>query len=417
MLAEARSLVAGAHALVDGLDPDAIDGAEARELVETFAALERLAAAGRTLVTTRVDQTGAWIGDGTHRDLPSWLASVTGTTVGAARAATDIARQIRELPATTAALRAGALSPAQTQVIAAAATADPSEESRLIAHAATSGLKGLRTECDRVTAAAASAEEQRARAERVHRARALRHCRGTDGSGRLVVTGPLDRTAELMAALEPYEQDLFDEHRRAGDPEHPDAIAFDALMQLVADASDPTARKDTGRLRRRGSRPLGTVVVHVSLDAYLRGSVAPGEICEIRGAGPVPVSAAHRIAADAFIRAVVENGTDVLRVSHLGRSTPTHVLTAVETRSPTCVIEGCEVDRHLEIDHNVPVAALGPTDLANIDPVCGHHHDLKTRRDLRRLGPRGRQRLVTVAEYEVAMAADAERAPPEQLAG
>jgi 5-methylcytosine-specific restriction endonuclease McrA len=87
---------------------------------------------------------------------------------------------------------------------------------------------------------------------------------------------------------------------------------------------------------------------------------------------------------------------------HLGRSIPTTLRTAVETKHRTCMIAGCDVDRHLEIDHNIPYAQGGPTTLENLGPLCHHHHDHKTRRDLRRLGPPGRQRLVSREEYEQA---------------
>ncbi len=43
-----------------------------------------------------------------------------------------------------------------------------------------------------------------------------------------------------------------------------------------------------------------------------------------------------------------------------------------------CTILGCEVSRHLEIDHNIPVASGGLTELANLGrPSPHHHHDLK----------------------------------------
>ena len=153
------------------------------------------------------------------------------------------------------------------------------------------------------------------------------------------------------------------------------------------------------------------VVVHVSRDAYARGWTERGEICEIEGVGPVPVGVARRLAADCVLKAVVTDGIDVTRVAHVGRSIPTHLRTAIETRDRVCVIAGCEVDRHLEIDHNIPFALGGPTSLANLASLCHHHHDLKTRHDLRRVGPLGQQRLVTTEEFE-RLRHGAERDPP-----
>ena len=293
-------------------------GPDARIAVERFVTLEKCAAAGKLLALGRLDQTGAWVGDGSFRDLPSWLASIGGSTIGAARAASDTARRLRELPATAETLRSGTLSPAQADAVSGAAQADPSSELELLDCARTAGMKGLRTECDRVVAAATSHEEELERYERIRANRTLRHRKLADGSGCIDVRGPLDRTALIMAALEPFERTLFEEQRAGGRPEHPDATAFDALGRLCASS---TSAVGTGE-RTHGSRPLAMVVVHVSKAAYERGWTEPGERCEIQGAGPVPVAVAHRLASDSILRALVVDGTDVTRVSHPGRTIP-----------------------------------------------------------------------------------------------
>ena len=203
----------------------------------------------------------------------------------------------------------------------------------------------------------------------------------------------------MMAAIAPYERELFEEHRGAGRPEHPDATAFDALVRLCERHTvGAVAPKAT-----RGTTPLAMLVLHVSHAAYRRGHTVPGGICEIDGAGPVPVTVARRLASDAVIKSVVADGVDVQLVSHLGRTIPSHLRTAVEARDRTCVIAGCETARHLQIDHNVPHAIGGPTELANLARLCHHHHDQKTRRDLRRIGPLPNQRLVTPAEYDTCL--------------
>ena len=143
--------------------------------------------------------------------------------------------------------------------------------------------------------------------------------------------------------------------------------------------------------------------LHVSDTAFRRGHTISGEICEIEGAGPVPVGTARRLSSDAIVKALVVHGTDVTRVVARGRSIPAALATAIRTEQPTCSIEGCEVDRHLELDHNIPWAVGGETSRENVDPLCTHHHGLKTRRDLRRLGPPGRQRLVSIADYEAGL--------------
>src|SRR5439155_16359934 len=97
-----------------------------------------------------------------------------------------------------------------------------------------------------------------------------------------------------------------------------------------------------------------------------RGATEPGEVCEIVGSGPLPVSVAQRLLEDSFVKAVLVDGTDVLAVSRLGRTIPARLRTAVEELHPECDIEGCHMTRLLEIDHNLPVEQGGPTALGDL---------------------------------------------------
>ncbi len=81
------------------------------------------------------------------------------------------------------------------------------------------------------------------------------------------------------------------------------------------------------------------------------------------GVGPIPVSVAREWAEDSFLKAVLVDGTDVKAVSHMGRTIPARLRTALEARDPTCVVPGCDVRQGLEIDHVVPFASGGPTSL------------------------------------------------------
>ncbi len=282
MLTELRSIVECARSLVGRFDADRLSGPDARTAVEGFVGLEKLAAAGKLLAVGRLDQTGAWVGDGSFRDIEAWLVSISGTTVGSARGTSATARRLRSLPASSDALRAGDLSPTQADAISAAAHADPTAETSLLETAKTAGVRGLKSECDRVAAAAASRDSEIEQYERIRAARSLRHRRLADGSGSIEIRGPLDRTAQMMAALEPYERDLFEDNRKSDRPEHPDAVAFDAMVRLC----EQSVMARTGPERSTGSRPLAMVVVHMSKAAYERGWTEPGETCEVAGLGP-----------------------------------------------------------------------------------------------------------------------------------
>jgi hypothetical protein len=374
-----REVIARLRGLLDGLDPDCLSPAQAVQLVEDLVEVERLAAAGKTLAAGRAACTGAW-GEGTHRDFESWLAALSGTTWGAARATVETATRLRELPATAAALRAGELSGVQVGLVVDAASADPTAEAELLASAAVNGVKGLRADCARVKAAARSREEELAAHRRSVDARSVRHSRDCDGMGRIDVRGPLDQTARIMARLAPVEQSLFDQAREDGRRERSDALAFDALVQIMTTAPG-AAGTGTGRSGVE-------IVVHVDHEAFTRGWTEAGETCEIAGVGPIPVAVAQQLSCDAFLKALIVDGTDIRAVAHLGRTIPARLRTAIEARDRECVVTGCHSTR-LEIDHNIPVCEGGETSLENCQGICHHHHEHKHRYDARLVGVRG----------------------------
>ena len=199
--------------------------------------------------------------------------------------------------------------------------------------------------------------------------------------------GPLDETAAFMAALTPIEADLFAAARSSESREEPAALAFDAMVQMAGDSA-------AAALAANGNRAPATIVVRIDHTAFTRGGTEPGEVCEIVGVGPIPVFVAQRLCDDAFLKALITDGTDVMAISHLGRTIPARMRTALEELQLECVIAGCHVDRHLEIDHNEPVEHGGPTAIWNLNRFCHHHHDLKHRDNLRIVGDGTQKRFV-----------------------
>jgi Domain of unknown function (DUF222) len=381
MFEQVRQAIERLRRVVRELDPSCVDGGQARRLVEDFAAIERLAAAGKAIAMRRVEETRSWADSGSFRDAAAWLAATGGTSVGQARATVETAALLEEFPETEAALRGGELSEAQVNEVVSAARADPGAERLLLDSARHDGIRGLKDQCARVKAAACADDDARYRA--IHDARSLRHWRDVDGAGRIDVRGPADATARVMAALQPYERDLFRASRDAGSRERPDAVAFDALVALT----------DSHGVEREGE-PASSVVVRVDHAAFRRGHTEPGEVCEVAGVGPVPVSVARRLSDDAILKAVIVDGEDVRAVAHLGRTITSKLRTAVTEKYRECVVEGCHVNRHLEIDHNVPIAERGPTALWNLNRLCAHHHEYKHTHNLRLEGEGTRKRFV-----------------------
>jgi 5-methylcytosine-specific restriction endonuclease McrA len=91
---------------------------------------------------------------------------------------------------------------------------------------------------------------------------------------------------------------------------------------------------------------------------------------------------------------LIRDGDDITAVSSPRRTVSTKLRRALEARYPTCGVKACANDRFLEIDHIVPVAARGCTEIENLWRLCSHHHRLKTYAGWRVVGQNGDLDLV-----------------------
>ena len=363
-----RALHARLKEIVRDLEPEVLTGTTAAQLVEGFAAIENLAAAGKTLCAGRVAGSGAWKSSG-ERSAAHWIAKKTGTSVGAAVGSIETAARLAELPHTDQAVRAGRLSDAQAKEIASAAAASPQTETKLLQVAQKDSLHGLKDTCAKVKAAALPDHNERYAA--IHSRRRLRHWTDPDGAFRLDALLTPDNGAVLLAALEPVKERIFGDARKQGRREPFEVYTADALVEIAAHARDCDAAPE----------PKGpTALVHVIVDhaALTRGAVADGETCEIAGVGPVPVATAQALANDAFLSALVSDGIDIQSVSHMGRKVTARQRTALVARGRRCEVPGCDCTRGLQIDHTTEHHNGGPTKLDNLAWLCPHHHYLKT---------------------------------------
>lgn len=342
---------------VSALDPSTLSGDHALRLVDLFTEVERVAVAGRALAAARVQQTRAWYATGAS-SATAWMATRAGSTMGQASAVLQTAQRLESLPATRGALVAGRLSEAQAIEISAAAEADPEAEAGLLELSQRESFVALRERCRDVRAAAAGDEDA---SERIRRSRYVRHWLDRDGALRLDARLVPEDAAGFLAMVRARADALERDARRAGQREPSEAYAADALCALAGDGA---------------SRAV--VHVHVSQTALERGHTVAGETCRIEGVGPITVGAARRLAAAGRVNLIETNGIDVTRVAHAGRTIPAHLRTALEARDPTCVVPGCDRRRGLEIDHVVPFAQGGGTELANLARLCHWHHAQKT---------------------------------------
>ena len=367
-----RAVLEQLRAAVRELHPGGLTPDEARELVNAYAEVERLAAAGKAIAARVVERSGTWRTEG-HRTAAHWMADATGMPVGQAVGVLQTARRLEHLPRTMEAFKSGDLAETKVKEVAAAATVDRSAEKELLDVARTESVASLREKCQRVRAEA-SIDENEAY-ERIRRGRYLRHWTGIEGAFHLDARLTADDGARLMATIRPRQQRIAREARKAGRNESSEAHAADALVSLA---------RSNGSDSSRGPEAM----VHVRVDhaALVRGHRENGEVCEIPGIGPIPVSAARRLASDAILKVLVTDGCDIKAVAHAGRTIPARLRTALEARDPTCVVPGCDAREGLEIDHLVPVAEGGATTLANTGRLCHWHHYLKTHHGYRLKG-------------------------------
>jgi hypothetical protein len=349
-----------------GFEPALVSAAVAEGVMERAARIEHAAATVKALAAARMAETALWELGG-DKSPAHMLARRTGQTVSEAAQQLEAAKCLKDHPKTDASARKGKLSPKQTAAICDAAEADPRAEDDLLDLAERSSLGELRDEAARRKAAASDLEE---RHRQIHAQRHVRSWTGPDGAWRLAACGPPEAGARFMARLRPIIDDIFKKARTEDRREPTEAYGFDALMQLAeeAEAERPKARAGTTK-----------VLVRVDLESLVRGYPTDGEVCEIAGFGPVPVSVVQEILAqgDTFLAAVLTTGQRVTGVAHLGRRPTAAQVSGLQWLYPTCAVEGCSAPAR-QWDHRDDWSKTHRTAFDGLDGYCCHHHDKKT---------------------------------------
>jgi hypothetical protein len=187
------------------------------------------------------------------------------------------------------------------------------------------------------------------------------------------------------------------------DPADPADPAGDAAP---AGNPDPDGNPDPAdpavSLPVKGRRPKKTagsplrVMIRVDLDALLRGVPLQGELCEIAGYGPVPVSVIEDLIAteSPFIIGILTKSESLLGVYHHGRHPNAHQRSALDFLQPTCAVQGCPSRAGLQYDHREDFAQTKITAFDLLDRLCGHHHRQKTHRGWALVEGRGKRAFV-----------------------
>ena len=143
-----------------------------------------------------------------------------------------------------------------------------------------------------------------------------------------------------------------------------DQLKADAMVGLITGARNPDRRTPE-------------VTVLIDLDT-LRHGLHDSGVCETGDGQAIPPDTVRRLCCEAHILPVVLNGTgetlDLGREQRLASRAQRRALRAMYRH---CGYPGCTVRfADCEIHHVIDWDPHGPTDLANLLPLCSRHHHL-----------------------------------------
>ncbi len=370
---------------VGSFEPGLYSGKDAKTLVEVFSEVKQAATSGIMLAARRVEATHLHEQEG-HKAAPTFLASITGESVGSAASMLETAKSIEAHPAIEEALKTGQLSEAKAKQIASAADARPDQAQNLLDAAAQMELAPLKRHCADVRQSALSEHDSVDRHEQMRSRRFCRTWSDQEGFARLEARLTPDAFAVLRSCLGPFETEAFKLAYKDNRRESHDCYAADALVAMAK------ASRCNGVGSSKGPDTL--VRVRVDLQALLRGHTEPGETCQIPGVSPLPVALVRQILGDSLLELVVTKGQDVKTVCTNSRYIRRALRIALEERDQTCCVPECEMSDPLEIDHRSDYAKGGETSIENLARLCHYHHGLKTNRGWRLEGGPGSWRFV-----------------------
>ena len=413
------------RAALVSFDPGLHSGEDCAVLVEELAAVEKVSTWARVAAAARAGECGAHRERG-FAEVSDWMARATGSTAGSATAALETAAALESHPVAKAALEAGELSFAQARELVKTEAAVPGSTAGLLDVAKRESLRTLKEKARDRRVRAIDPEELHARQHA-----AMYHRSWINALGNVAYAGELPPELgisfknQLDAETDRLWLKVYHDAQRQGGAVQQDlansgARAADA-EDLAQDSTSHGSRlAGSGRakdLRRsalaaqafvrmmengggKGKANRADMVIVCDLQAYRRGHAHDGEPCQIVGGGPIPVSLAKELGRDAFLKAVLHNGTEIHTIAHFGRRWPALLRTALDLGAPphfngrVCAAPGCDRQYQLQDDHIDPVANGGLTSYVNNQAMCPPDHRIKTEQDrkaglLRRKKPRG----------------------------
>lgn len=445
--------------LATGFDARTMLPSEAGAVLRVCGQIEASITTIKALASARLAEGTAWQGEG-FRSPAEHLAKLSGMSPSSARRLLETGRRLADQPEVAAAGLAGELSVEKTAAVADGTSANPAKAGELIDKAKSSTLPELQEEVARAKAEVVDLEARRRaiHAKRSFRrwtdSDGAFHARfdGNPEDGvalwrmldpirrRLVVlrrqaeTGSesldaLDYDALMVIAsaavgadselstpdlqglgLFPGAVPVTAGHAAAGPPAiPPPSTAGDSNIPTLfgSDVLDdeesphddvpghPPDRPPPKKPKKPGFSPA-KVILRVDLDTLLRGVVAEGELCEIAGYGPVPVSVVEDLIASggALVAAVLTKARQIVGVYHFGRRPNAVQATALDFLYPWCAVKGCNARAGLQSDHREDWVKTKFTVFDLLDRLCPHHHRLKTHKGWALVEGTGRREFV-----------------------
>jgi len=322
------------------------------DAIEQLSALRATVDAEILGLIRAADESEVWQVDGSP-SLVEWVTWRCRVTRAEARKVVEVAQALAQLPRIAAGLDDGSLS--YTQVCVLVDFVEPDGDAEWAERARgmhVEQLRAWRRSVRRVTAEEANED---------HTRRSLMwwwdpNRRFLRIKGRLpaeqgaVVDKALSRLVEQMPKLP---NGIYESHERRG---------ADALVELagthIAEDADPDR---------------ATIVVHIEADALLNGDGGAA----IEGGCELAPETVRRLACEASIQVVTNQGGKSIGVGRKTRTPPPWLRRLAVKRDGFCRFPGCERRRHLHthhIRHWTP--HKGPTELDNLLMLCTHHHRL-----------------------------------------
>ena len=348
--------------------PDRAEAADVDGWLAGFRALEGAVAALRTRLVGCVQASQAH-NPGGHANTRAYIKEALGVSGREAARQDELARDLRQLPGTQAALAAGEIGPEQAQAIGRSARGGAlgnprATEEQLLPEARGAGAEELSRAIRRREQEADRASLERAE-RRAHRRRRASLARRGDGMWDLQALLPDEHGEALATALDAFR--TFDPPGTPPPEERsPQQRTADAFTDLVA------------AVLRHGSAPtsggvLPQLNIVVPLEAIDPGGAASGELAH---GGVVSPAAIERLLCDANLRRLVTRGdSEMLDVGRSRRVWSVAQRHALRVRDGGCRGPGCDrPPAWTHAHHLLPWEDDGPTSVDNGILLCSYHH-------------------------------------------